>query len=339
MGYEAMKQNTFGKVALDVTWMTMMIASSRSSTCCVQSSGVVEFPAIRILNDRHSIRDDLPPSRVAFFASIESLAMVTTNENEKYRTTRDSMMAKSGPSIPMRISWKKKALQKLNEGGWYYASSNSDEPLTHLANRHAFYRHKIITRMLVDTNKRDTAPPIGFSAVSVNKIYHPWGELPVAKVAKELNLPHCLSIAGSSSSEDVAEGNGEGPRFFQLHMPHDDELTFSTGNPGFTACILTVDTNYVFYHRLGADLGLTDQREMNRSCLAWTCMELGEDALADQDLEGAVWREAVCDQVRYDGIVLSNHAGIQVDGGIVSMDALEDVVDAVRHVMKDEIHQ
>lgn len=111
--------------------------------------------------------------------------------------------------------------------------------------------------MLVDTNKRDTSwniwghktsAPIGFSPIGINKIYHPLGELPVAKVAKELNLPYCLSTAGSQPIEDVAASNGEGTRFFQLYMPHDDELTISllrrAVDSGYTACILTVE--YVF---------------------------------------------------------------------------------------------
>ncbi|EHK96558.1 putative Uncharacterized lactate 2-monooxygenase PB1A11.03 [Glarea lozoyensis 74030] len=108
---------------------------------------------------------------------------------------------------------------------WYYASSNAGQSHTHLANRQSFYRHRIIPRMLVDTNIRDTkttifghkvSAPIGFAPIGINKIYNPLGELPVAKVAKELNLPYCLSTAGSTPIEDVGKANGEGPRFFQL---------------------------------------------------------------------------------------------------------------------------
>src|ERR1700744_5525317 len=83
----------------------------------------------------------------------------------------------------------------------YYASSNAGQSHTHLANRQAFYRHRIVPRMLVDTNTRDTkteifghkvSAPIGFAPIGINKIYNPLGELPVAKVAAELNIPYCL---------------------------------------------------------------------------------------------------------------------------------------------------
>jgi isopentenyl diphosphate isomerase/L-lactate dehydrogenase-like FMN-dependent dehydrogenase len=74
-------------------------------------------------------------------------------------------------------------------------------------------------------------------------------EKPVAKVAGELNLPYCLSTAGSTPIKQVGAANesgGTGPRFFQLYMPHDDELTLSllnrAWNSGFDALILTTDT-------------------------------------------------------------------------------------------------
>lgn len=117
----------------------------------------------------------------------------------------------------------------------YYASSNAGQSYTHLTNRQASYRHRIIPRMLVDTNERDTATtifghkvsaPIGFAPIGINKICNPLGELPVAKVAKELKIPYCLS-AGSSPIEDVGKANGDGIRFYQLYMPHDDELALS----------------------------------------------------------------------------------------------------------------
>jgi len=49
------------------------------------------------------------------------------------------------------------------------------------------------------------------------------GELNAAKVAAELNLPYCLSTAGSQPIEEVARVNGNGPRFFQV-MPSYDVL-------------------------------------------------------------------------------------------------------------------
>ncbi|KAF2398960.1 FMN-dependent alpha-hydroxy acid dehydrogenase [Trichodelitschia bisporula] len=322
------------------------------------------------------------------------------NENEKYRKTPQYALyqrenfwrSNNGEVVPFNTDpGKLEALAKerLTQNGWYYASSNAGLSYTHTANRQAFYRHRIIPRMLVDTNKRDTgteifghkvSAPIGFAPVGINKIYHPDGELPVARAAKDLNLPYCLSTAGSQPIEDVAEANGAGPRFFQLYMPHDDELTVSlltrAHRTGFTACILTVDTwqlgwrhddvstsNYAFYHGIGADLGLSDTVFQKR------LREAGVDPKTQPNEAGAMWIDnvwhgrahtwekmpwliqtwkeisggkpiclkgiqAVSDaekavQLGFDGIVVSNHAGRQVDGAVASLDALEKIVDAV----------
>lgn len=181
---------------------------------------------------------------------------------------------------------------------------------THLANRQAFYRHRIIPRTLVDTNVRDTAAsifghavsaPIGFAPIGINRIYHPTGELSVAKVAQELNLPYCLSSAGSYSIEDVARANGSGPRFFQLYQSPDDDVCLSmlqrAFDSGYDVCVLTTDTwslgwrhndvftgNYAFYHEHGAgDLGLQDPVFQQRLRAA------GIDPAADPKRAGAEW--------------------------------------------------
>ncbi|KAI0424379.1 FMN-dependent dehydrogenase [Xylaria sp. FL1042] len=298
------------------------------------------------------------------------------------------------------------AEQRLSEGGWKYASCNAGLSWTHYANRQAFYRHQIVPRMLVDTQGQDTATtifghrvsaPIGFAPVGVNKIYHATGELSPARVAGELNIPYCLSSAGSYSIEAVAAANDalagsgsinrapsekKGVRFYQLYWSPDDNVTLSmlkrAAQNGYTALFLTIDTwqlgwrhddvaigNYAFYHEHGAgDLGLQD-KAFNEQLKG-----LGLDAQKEPKKVGAQWidgnilhghpfswdrlpwlmdnwrrisggkpfvlkglqsvadaRKAV--QMGVDGIVVSNHAGRQVDGAIASLDALEKIVDAV----------
>ncbi|CAI6338272.1 unnamed protein product [Periconia digitata] len=252
------------------------------------------------------------------------------NPNRKHRTTpqfslyqRENFWKTNTGQVPLfdtnPAALEDLAKTKLTENGWLYASSNAGQSYTHTANRQAFYRHKIIPRMLVDTNERDTATeifghkvaaPIGFAPIGINKIYHEQGELPVAKVAGELNLPYCLSTAGSQPIEDVGKANDElagqggGVRFFQLYMPHDDELTRSlltrAVNSGFSACILTVDTwqlgwrhkdvstsNYAFYHGKGADLGLSDPVFQER------LKEHGIDPVTQPNEAGALWIDNV----------------------------------------------
>lgn len=288
---------------------------------------------------------------------------------------------------PLKLE--QRARERLTEAGWYYASSNAGLSNTHLANRQAFYRHRIIPNQLVDTNSRDTtteifghkvSAPIGFAPIGINKIYNPLGELPVAKVASELNLPYCLSTAGSTPIEKVGEANGNGPRFFQLYMPHDDDLTLSllnrAWNSGFDTLFLTTDTwqlgwrhddiatsNYAFYRGTGGDLGLSDPVFQKR------CREASIDPEKDVVAASAKWIDTIwhgsawswekipwlieqwkkisggrpfvikgiqsvadakkCVEYGVDGIVVSNHAGRQVDGAIASLDALENIANAV----------
>jgi isopentenyl diphosphate isomerase/L-lactate dehydrogenase-like FMN-dependent dehydrogenase len=273
----------------------------------------------------------------------------------------------------------------------YYSSCNAGQSWTHYANRTAFYRHQIIPRTLVDTNNRDTATtifghrvnaPVGFAPIGINRIYHPTGELSVAKVAEELGLAYSLSSAGSYSIEDVAKANGNGLRFFQLYMSPDDEQVISmlkrAHENGYEATMLTTDTwqlawrhndvfqgNYAFYHDHGAgDLGLEDPVFLKR------LEEAGIDPKKNPKEAGAKWIDeniwhghahtwakmpwliqqwkeisggkpmmlkgiqSVADakkavELGVDGIVVSNHAGRQVDGAIASLDALEKIVDAV----------
>ncbi|GCB23941.1 uncharacterized lactate 2-monooxygenase PB1A11.03 [Aspergillus awamori] len=323
-----------------------------------------------------------------------------TNPNIEKRTTpqwalyqrENFWKVNDGQTVPFNTDPRKleeEAHKKLSQGGWFYASSNAGMSNTHLANRQAFFRHRIIPNQLVDTNLRDTtteifghkvSAPIGFAPIGINKIYHPSAELAVAKVAGELNLPYCLSTAGSTPIEKVGEANGQGPRFFQLYMPHDDELTLSllnrAWNSGFDALILTTDTwqlgwrhddvansNYAFYRGIGADLGLTDPVFRKR------CREAGIDPEKDVVAASAKWIDSVwhgrawswekipwlieqwkkisggrpfvikgiqsvadakkCVEYGVDGIVVSNHAGRQVDGAIASLDALENIANAV----------
>ncbi|EFQ36713.1 FMN-dependent dehydrogenase [Colletotrichum graminicola M1.001] len=287
---------------------------------------------------------------------------------------------------------------KLNDG---------QVPQFSTPNHQAFFRHKIVPQQLIDTNERSTrttifghevSAPFGIAPIGINKIYHPQGELPVAKVAGELGFPYYLSTAGSYPTEEVAQANDagrestielqsadkskipEGPRFFQLYMPHDDELTISlltrAHESGFTACIFTTDTwqlgwrhddvatsNYAFYRGIGAELGLTDpvfqkhleekginlQKEPERAAALWIDSIWHGRAWS---WDKAIWARDQWQRISggklflikgiqrvddaekaadlgFEGIVVSNHAGHQVDGAIASLAALGKIADKV----------
>jgi len=299
--------------------------------------------------------------------------------------------------------------KKLNDRGYFYANSNAGMGWTDRANREAFYRWRIIPRMLVDTSTRDLTTtifghripaPIMFAPIGINKLYSPKGELIPAKIAGELGIPYCLSTAASQSIEDVAAANDEGasvknesnavhsydgpnggdassPRFYQLYMGHDDEVTLSlmerAWKNGFDVLMLTVDIwqlgwrptdinlgNYVFYYppgETGNELGKSDPVFMRKYGDAlkedsgkwidshvwhgkphtwekipwlikeWKRISNGRPFVIKgiQCVEDA--RKAL--EVGCEGIVVTNHAGRQVDGAVGSLEVLPEIADAV----------
>ena len=202
-----------------------------------------------------------------------------------------------------------------------------------------------------------------------------------------------VGIGSGEGKEGIKEAKKlESPRFYQLYMPHDDELTESlllrAHKSGFSAILLTVDTpqlgwrhddiatsNYAFYRGIGAGLGLTDP-VFRKRCIADPNVpneELNtgaDDNIAQHPIHASAkwidniwhgrawgWEKVIwvrdlwksisggkpfvikgiqsvhdakkCVELGIDGIVVSNHAGRQVDGAIASLDALENIVNGL----------
>jgi isopentenyl diphosphate isomerase/L-lactate dehydrogenase-like FMN-dependent dehydrogenase len=108
--------------------------------------------------------------------------------------------------------------------------------------------------MLRDVSERDLSTdvlgtrlpaPVMLAPVGVLGIVHQEGELAVARAASSLGVPFVLSTASSNTLEDVAEAAGEGPRWFQLYWPNDQEIAASfvarAEKAGYTAIVVTLD--------------------------------------------------------------------------------------------------
>jgi lactate 2-monooxygenase len=126
------------------------------------------------------------------------------------------------------------------------------------ANLQAFRRWRIVPRVLrKDLSVRDLSlellgtampAPVLLAPIGVQTLLHPDGELASARAAAAIGLPFITSTASAASLEAIAEANGDGPRWYQLYWPNDDELAASlvrrAGAAGYSAIVLTVD-NYV----------------------------------------------------------------------------------------------
>ncbi|MEU8384511.1 lactate 2-monooxygenase [Streptosporangium sp. NPDC048865] len=145
------------------------------------------------------------------------------------------------------------ARERLDPGPYWYVAGSAGTGATERANREAFDRWRIVPRMLRDVPVRDlgvelfgrTYPaPLALAPIGVQSIVHPDGELATARAAASLGIPTVLSTAASHTLEEVAEADG--PRWYQLYWPHDDDVTLSlldrAAKSGYDTLVVTLDT-------------------------------------------------------------------------------------------------
>ncbi|TVY73246.1 putative lactate 2-monooxygenase PB1A11.03 [Lachnellula suecica] len=147
------------------------------------------------------------------------------------------------------------AKKKLPPTSFNYVSGGAGERATMDANRLAFRQWKMVPRMLRPTTTRDLSvklfgetyeSPVLMAPVGVQTIFHEDKETGLSKVCAEIGVPYILSTASSSSIEEVAKANGNGPRWFQLYWPQTDDITISllkrAKENGYKVLVVTLDT-------------------------------------------------------------------------------------------------
>ncbi|MCW0216599.1 MAG: alpha-hydroxy-acid oxidizing protein [Pseudonocardia sp.] len=147
------------------------------------------------------------------------------------------------------------AREVLDDGPFGYVAGGAGGGATMRANRAAFERFALVPRMLRDTTDRDwsttvlgtaMAAPLLLAPVGVMSILHEAAEPAVARAAASLGVASILSTASSHTLEDVAAAAGEGPRWFQLYWPTEDDVTVSilrrARAAGYTTLVVTLDT-------------------------------------------------------------------------------------------------
>ena len=169
------------------------------------------------------------------------------------------MLAGERPTLPM--AWREleeRARESLDDRAIAYIFGGAGSEDTMRANLEAFRRLRIVPRVLrKDLSARDLSvellgtkmpAPVLLAPIGVQTLLHDEGELASARAAAALGLPLITSTASATPLEQIAEANGDGPRWFQLYWPNDDELAASlvrrAERAGYSAIVLTVD-NYV----------------------------------------------------------------------------------------------
>jgi len=146
------------------------------------------------------------------------------------------------------------ARRRLPKPLFPYLQGAAEDEITARENVAAFDRVKIIPRCLVNVAAVKTATrilgqdiewPVYCSPTGSSRIFHPDGELAVARAAARAGTFYGLSTVATHSIEDVARVSS-GPKLFQLFVFKDRDLTRELiercKRAGYKALCLTVDT-------------------------------------------------------------------------------------------------
>jgi lactate 2-monooxygenase len=309
----------------------------------------------------------------------EPPAMPTGPERELQIYTQGLGGGKPPVPVPLELL-EQKAKEILSPRAFDYVAGGAGGEDTMRANREAFYRWRIVPRMLRDVAKRDLRVelfgarlpvPILLGPVGVQEIAHKDADLASARAAASLGLPFVLSTMSSWTIEEVAQAASKvagSPRWFQLYWGRNPELTASmverAERAGYSALVVTLDTHSLgwrerdLYHGylpfiLGQGLANYFSDPVFRGLLAqppeqnpmaaiqlWGSL-FSNPALTWKDLgflrkhtrvpiilKGILHANdaALALDAGVDAVIVSNHGGRQVDGGIGALDALPAVV-------------
>jgi lactate 2-monooxygenase len=301
------------------------------------------------------------------------------NEGEQ---TQAASYAIGGTEWPVGDDdWEASAREVLDQPSFDYIAGGAGSELTMKANREAFYRRRLVPKMLRGTAERDlgvevlgvrSPHPFMLAPVGVQVIAHAEAELATARAAAATRTPMIVSSAASTSMEEIAAAMGETPRWFQLYWVSDREVVESlvrrAEKSGYSAIVLTLDTlylgwrdrdlrNHAFLPFLGAKgiaqftsdpvfrSRLAEPPEENPMLAGATWVQMfpnlgltwadtawlrsltrlplvAKGVLSPEDAERAV-------DAGFDGVIVSNHGGRQVDGAVAALDALPAVRAAV----------
>lgn len=136
---------------------------------------------------------------------------------------------------------------------FHYLDGGSETEVTARRNIEAFDRDSLIPRCLVNVSAVNTATeilgqridwPVLCAPTGASRLYHPEGEIAVARAAARVNTLYSVSVAATHTLEDVARNN-TGPKLFQLLLFKDRGLTYDLLDrcraSGYRALCLTVD--------------------------------------------------------------------------------------------------
>lgn len=254
------------------------------------------------------------------------------------------------------------------KGGFHYMAGGSGDEFTLRRNVEAFNKKGILPRMAADVEFPDTSTKIFEHELKVPYIMAPIAAHGLAHESKEAGTARGIAEFGGSlmsisaysgaTFEEIDEGLGDTPRWFQIYMSKDDELNKNILDEakadGASAIILTADATvsgnrhrddknefvYPFGMPIvaryltgtGANMSLNNiyaqsKQKINLDDIRFIKEYSGlpvflKGVQSPEDAVAAIAAGA-------DGIWVSNHGGRQLDGAPASFEMLESIATAV----------
>ena len=258
-------------------------------------------------------------------------------------------------SEPVNVwDYERLAEEALDANAHAYFAGGAGDEITLGENVAAFQRRKLRPRVLVDVTAVTTettvlgtevASPILIAPLALQRMAHPEGEIATARAASAAGTIMCLSTSATARPAEIAIAAPDGKRWFQVYVFDDrsltEELVTEAVENGFSALVLTVDTPYLGRRErdLRIDFKVPEHLTMSGdlfgegfdTALSWRDLEWLAGFELPVVVKGILTAEdaqLACEHGA-DAIVVSNHGGRQLDGVSATLDALEEVVEAV----------
>jgi 4-hydroxymandelate oxidase len=246
------------------------------------------------------------------------------------------------------------AEKTLDENAHAYFAGGAGDEITLRENVAAFERRKLRPRVLVDvgdvTTKttvlgREVALPILIAPLALQRMAHDDGELATARAAAAAGTIMCLSSASTTRPAEVSRAAPRAPRWFQVYVFADrsitEDLISEAVDNHFSALVLTVDTPYLGRRERDIRVDFSVPEHLTPTgdlfgdgfdpSLSWRDLEWLAGYELPLVVKGILTAEDADLACKHgaDAIVVSNHGGRQLDGVSATLDALEEVVEAV----------
>jgi len=273
-------------------------------------------------------------------------------------------------AVPLNVwDYERLAAERLDPGAWSYFAGGADDERTLRWNVEAYARWQLRPRVLCDVTEVTTettvlgtpvSMPLLVAPVAFHRMAHPDGEAGTARAAAAVGTLMCLSTIATATPSEVAAAAPGAPRWFQLYVFKDWEITKAlvehAAGAGFSALVLTADTPYLGRREGPLRTGFTIPDDVRipavddargggvepfalhehfalfSPAVSWRDVErLTTMSRLPVVVKGVLTAEdarLACEHGAA-GVVVSNHGGRQLDGVPATLDALPEVVEAV----------